>query len=543
MSKFRTLLLIPLILLVCAILGGIYGPKVAATPGDDGDAQIRTDLRSLAQVYSLVATNYAVPVKPDDIIYDGAIPGMLRELDPHSSFFDPKAFARMREDQSGRYYGVGMMVGPRANHTVVIMPFEGTPAYKAGLRPGDIIGAVNGKSTDGLSTDDVAALLKGPKGTAVTISVIRVGHAKPIEFTVIRAEVHHNSVDSYYQIRPGVEYIHLTQFTETSADEIRHIIDSLGGPARVKGVVLDLRSNPGGLLSQAVGIGDMLLAKGQVIVSHHGRSSPERVYTATHGNGGYDYPLVIIVNNFTASAAEIVSGAVQDHDRGLIIGQTTFGKGLVQTVFQLSDDTGLALTTAHYYTPSGRLIQRPYEGVSLYDYYYDHKSDTKPIDQREVKMTDTGRTVYGGGGITPDVILPDPKLSSFQQNLTDRSVFFDFSDYFLGKHESVPRDWNPDQATLNDFAAFLTKQHIPFTPTDISQNADWLKVRIKRQIFTVLYGESVGLRAMMQDDKEVQRAIQLLPQAEALELHARQVDSARQNAGLHPLSHSATRPE
>src|SRR6266704_1423966 len=293
---------------------------------------------------------------------------MLRALDPHSSFFDPKAYALIREEQRGKYYGVGMTIQPRNNKVIVIAPFVGTPAYKAGIRPGDVIIAVDGKPTDNLSTSDVAEMLKGPKGTTVRVTILREGAEKPLEFSLVRDEIPRYSVDLKFMIRPGIGYIHLAGFQETTDREVAQALEEFGD--NLKGLVLDLRGNPGGLLSEGVGVADKFLKKGAVIVSHHGRSSPEKVYRASHGNGGQEYPLVVVVNRGTASAAEIVSGAIQDHDRGLIVGETTFGKGLVQTVYPLSENTGLALTTAKYYTPSGRLIQRDYSRGSFLDYYY-----------------------------------------------------------------------------------------------------------------------------------------------------------------------------
>ena len=241
-------------------------------------------------------------------------------------------------------------------------------------------------------------MLKGPKGTHVQVTLVREGAPKPLIFDLTRDEIPHNSVDLKFEIRPGIGYIHLTMFQETTGREIN---DALQGFGDLKGLVLDLRGNPGGLLSEAVAVCDKFLHRGQTIVSQRGRAYPEQIYRATRGESGPEYPIVVLVNHGTASAAEIVSGALQDHDRALIVGETTFGKGLVQTVYQISENTGLALTTYHYYTPSGRLIQRNYNGVSLYDYYYNHDKpqDTK---DREVKLTDSGRTVYGGGGITPD---------------------------------------------------------------------------------------------------------------------------------------------
>src|SRR5438270_1106721 len=341
-SSRRSLLLVITLILACGFLGVVFAQRTGVN-ASTSDSEIRDNLRQFTQVYSLIEQNYAGPVKADKVVYNGAIPGMLRVLDPHSNFFDPKQYALLREDQRGKYYGVGMQVGPRNNKVIVMAPFVGTPAYRAGIRPGDIIAAVDGKGTDNMSTSDVADLLKGPKGTNVRITVLREGSEKPLEFNVIRDEIPRNSVDLAFMIRPGVGYIHVTGFQETTEHEVADALDKFGD---MKGLILDLRQNPGGLLSEGVGVADKFLKKGQLIVSHHGRSSPEKRYVAARGNGGKEYPLVVLVNRGTASAAEIVAGAIQDHDRGLIAGDVVFGKGLVQTVYPLSETTGLALTTA-----------------------------------------------------------------------------------------------------------------------------------------------------------------------------------------------------
>src|ERR1700758_4800428 len=398
-SNSRSLFLIVFVLALFGLLGMLFAQKVSPAAAPSSDSDVRDSLKQFTQVYETIEQNYADPVNPDKAIYNGAIPSMLHQLDPHSNFFDPKSYSQLREEQRGKYYGVGMTVGPRNNKVIVISPFVGTPAYRAGIHPGDIIVAVDGKPTDNMSTSDVADLLKGPKGTTVRITMLREGSDHPLEFAVIRDEIPRYSVDLHFMIKPGIGYMHVSGFQETTEHEVADALDKFGD---LKGLVLDLRQNPGGLLSEGVGVADKFLKKGQLIVSHHGRSSPEKRYTATHGNGGKEYPMVVLVNKGTASAAEIVAGAIQDHDRGLIVGETTFGKGLVQTVYPLSENTGLALTTAKYYTPSGRLIQRDYTGVSLYDYYYNRSdNETNTTANREVKLTDSGRTVYGGGGISP----------------------------------------------------------------------------------------------------------------------------------------------
>ncbi len=530
-SSRRTLYLAVFVLVTSGFLGMVFGQKInpAAAPG--GDSDVRDSLRQFADVYSLVEQNYAEPVNADKAIYNGAIPGMLHVLDPHSNFFDPKSYALLREDQRGKYYGVGMTVGPRNNKVIVIAPFAGTPAYRAGIRPGDIIVAVDGKPTDNMSTGDVADLLKGPKGTTVHITILREGADKPLEFAVVRDEIPRYSVDLHFLIRPGIGYLHITGFNETTEKEVSDALDQMGD---LKGLILDLRQNPGGLLSEGVGVADKFLRKGQLIVSHHGRNSPEKRYTATHGDGGKEYPLVVLVNRGTASAAEIVAGAIQDHDRGLIVGETTFGKGLVQTVYPLSENTGLALTTAHYYTPSGRLIQRDYSNVSLYDYYFERPDDSKnSTASREVKLTDSGRTVYGGGGITPDVKLDPIKSTPFQDSLLQHYAFFNYAKHYMVSHHPT-KSFEVDDATMQDFRKFLDAEKIPFTEAELLQNNDWVRSSIKSEIFVNAFGQEEGLKVRAEADPEVLKGLDLLPQAKQLAENARHV--VAQRASATPLS-------
>jgi carboxyl-terminal processing protease len=518
----RAIFTLILFFTVCAVVGSVMQRKVGAQSSQD-ESQIRDNLKTFTNVYALVEQNYAEPItgdKADSAIYDGAIPGMLRVLDPHSNFYDPKSYAKMREDQRGHYYGVGMVIQQQGNKVFVITPYENTPSFRAGIRPGDVISAIDGKTAEGMSSDLVAKALKGPKGTHVQVTMIREGQPKPLVFDLIRDEIPHPSVDLAFEIRPGVGYIHLTQFQETTAQEV---VDSINGFGNLHGLVFDLRNNPGGLLSQAVEVCDHLLSKGQTIVSQRGRAYPDQVYTATHGNDGKTFPIVVLVNRNTASAAEIVSGALQDHDRALIVGETTFGKGLVQTVYNLSENTGLALTTYHYYTPSGRLIQRNYAGISLYDYYYNHAGASTPdSSNHEVKMTDSGRTVYGGGGISPDEKVESPKSSDFQDELIYKQAFFHFAAHYLS-NRTVDKTFQVDDAVMKDFKDFLTSQNIPWTDADINGASDWVKVSIKQYVLTSQLGQLQGLRVMAEWDPSIQKALTFLPEAQALEDNAHKV--------------------
>jgi carboxyl-terminal processing protease len=529
-SSRRSFFAVFLVILLCGCLGVVFGQRIGnGSPVGDGD--VRDSLRSFTQVYDVVEQNYAEVVDANKAIYNGAIPGMLRVLDPHSNFFDPKSYALLREEQSGKYYGVGMQVGPRNNKVIVIAPFAGAPAYRAGIRPGDIIVAVDGKPTDNMSVSEVAELLKGPKGTAVKISILREGSDKPVEFAVVRDEIPRHSVDLHFMIRPGIGYLHISGFQETTDQEVSKALDAMGD---LSGLILDLRQNPGGLLSEGVSVADKFLRKGQVIVSHHGRNSPEKVYHAQHGNGGKEFPLVVLVNRGSASAAEIVAGAIQDHDRGLIAGETTFGKGLVQTVYPLSENTGLALTTAKYYTPSGRLIQRDYTGVSLYDYYYarEGSSPENPTQNHDVKLTDSGRTVYGGGGITPDVKLPAIKSNKFQDGLLQKYAFFNFSKHYIAIHKGIGKNFTVDDAVLQEFRRYLDDQKIPFTEGDLTDNLDWVKSSIKTELFISQFGQEEGLRVQAESDPNVTKALDLLPQAKQLAENARKIVAEHSNPRL-----------
>jgi carboxyl-terminal processing protease len=520
--------------LLCALLGGLYGQTVVATTtGDDSDVQ--TSFNAFTKVYDVVEQNYAEPLDPDSAIFGasdtslGAIPGMLRTLDPHSNFFDPRSFTRLREDQEGKYFGVGMSIRGVPGKlgkmvTVVVQPMPGSPAFRAGIHPGDIIVSVNGQSTDGMSSTDVASKLKGPKGTVVTFAVSREGIEKPVEFTITRDEISRKSVDEAFFIRPGIAYIRILSFNETTNDELTDALNQMGDKG-IQGLILDLRGNPGGLLNQAVEVTDHFLERNQLIVYHYGRRSPEKKYTARNGNDGKEYPIVVLINRFSASAAEIVTGALQDHDRALVMGEPSFGKGLVQTVMPLSEHTALALTTAHYYTPSGRLIQRDYSDVSLYDYYYHYNEG--PADHSDARLTDGGRTMYGGRGITPDIVVEEPKLSTVATHLLQHGAFFDFGKYYLAKHKTIPETFEVTDEVLQEFKTFLDSKKIKITDANIKENAEFIKRRIRAQLVLVIYGEDKAGKIAIENDYLVGKALDHLGQARELMASAKKFMAAK----------------
>jgi len=529
-SSKRGVVVLIAVLGISAVLGGLFGPTLRARASSNSDTQLQDSVKSFTRVLSVVQRNYADPVDTDKVIYDGAIPGMLHVLDPHSNFFDPKQYALFKEEQQGKYYGVGMTISQRDNQTVVLAPFVGSPAYKAGIRPGDIVLKVEGKSCDGLTGTEVADMLKGPKGTVVHISLGREGWDKPIEVTVTRDEIYRPAVEFFTMLKPGIGYVRLISFSETTDSDVAEALKQLDYP-KLDGLVFDLRNNGGGLLNQAVGLADMFLDKNEIVVSHRGRSSPERRYYAVRGNQGIGVPLVVLINGQSASASEIVAGAIQDHDRGLVVGENSFGKGLVQTQLPLSEDTALLLTTARYYTPSGRLIQRDYKNVSLYDYHYNPQRPKQP----EVKLTDSGRQVFGQGGITPDDFVAAPKQDDFQLSLFRRGVFYatpqgvgDFTRFYLSAKPDVTKDFVANDEVINEFRKYLDKQHIKYTEPEIQENLTWLKLQIKREVFTSVFGLNEGFKIALQDDPQLEKAVELIPQSRALYQNARKIVAERQ---------------
>src|ERR1700723_1627260 len=468
-SSKRGVVVLIAVLGISAVLGGLIGPTLRAHASSSSDAQLQDSVKSFTRVLSVVERNYADPVDTDKVIYDGAIPGMLHVLDPHSNFFDPKQYALFKEEQQGKYYGVGMTISQRENQTVVLAPFVGSPAYKAGIRPGDIVLRVEGKSCDGLTGTEVADMLKGPKGTVVHISLGREGWDKPIEVTVTRDEISRPAVEFFTMLKPGIGYVRLVSFSETTDSDVADALKQLDYP-KLDGLVFDIRNNGGGLLSQAVALPDMFSYKNEMVVSPRGRSSPERRYYAVRGNQGIGVPLVVLINGQSASASEIVAGAIQDHDRGLVVGENSFGKGLVQTQLPLSEETALLLTTARYYTPSGRLIQRDYKNVSLYDYHYNPQS-AKP---------------------------------------------------------EITKDFVANDEVINEFRKYLDKQHIKYTEPEIQENLTWLKLQIKREVFTSAFGLNEGFKIALQDDPQLEKAVELIPQSRALYQNARKIVAERQ---------------
>ncbi len=516
-SPSRAFFCLVLVLMISAILGGVFGGQVRATT--KGEEDVDTAMKHFSTILGLVEENYASDVDSDKAVY-GAIDGMLRTLDPHSKFFDPKAFTSLREDQRGKYYGLGITVTTRFGKvTVVSPPFVGSPAEKVGLRVGDVISQVNGESTNGMDLNEVVSKLKGPRGTSVKIKVIRPGVEEPIEMNPIRDEIAKFTINNAFQIRPRIGYIRLDSFAETTGQELRDALKKVD-VKNLDGLVFDLRNNPGGLLQEAIEVGETFLQKGQLIVETRGRTrGSNHQYPSQKLNSENTFPLVVLINPQSASASEIVAGALQDHDRALIVGQTSFGKGLVQSVYPLSKSAGLALTTQKWYTPSGRLIQRDYSQISQFD-YYNHRETVAP-QKNDIKRSDIGRVVYGGGGITPDYIVEEPKVTEFQTMLAAKYAVYTFVRDFLSKNPPIDQSFQVSDPLMDQFKQHMTKRGIQFNDKDFADNRDYIKRAIKYEIFYNRLGVAEAGRVLLDGDPQVVKAIDLIPEAKDLASKAR----------------------
>lgn len=523
MKRYPSLTLVVIVILLASLAGGFWGNRVQATskPSEDFNQMLRT----YTEVLDIAEDHYADPVDVQKTVYD-SIRGMLKTLDPHSTFFDPKSFAQFREDQRGNFYGLGITIQIRNTKPTVVSPIPGTPAYRLGIRSGDIIVKIEGKSTEGLSIQDVVDQLRGPKGTTVNITIQREGISELLDFSIVRDEIPHLSIPYTFFIKPKVGYIRIDSFTETTEKEINDGLKKLGDD--LEGLILDLRSNPGGYLQAAIAVADRFLKGGQDVLVTKGRlNSANHRYPAPKGTEGTNFPMVVLINGGSASASEIVAGAIQDHDRGLIVGETSFGKGLVQTVFPLSQGAGVSLTTAKWYTPSGRLIQRDYTHKSFWDYYYGSKEkDVKPT---ETKLTDGGREVYGGGGIIPDVKVDIPRLNKFQTLLLSNWGFFKFIRAYNVSHPNPDRSFEVNDPILNEFRHYLDTNNIHFQESDFVDNLDFVKKQIKYEYVLSHFGQEEYQKTILEGDPQVAKAMELLPQAKALFTNAKKIMASKES--------------
>jgi len=507
--KRRQTVLVALLAIGSAAL--VFRPVAYAASSDE---DMINGIRAITDAYSLIEKNFADPVSSEQVLYQGAIPGMLHTLDPHSNFLDPDEWREAQRRQSAQYYGVGMELTTDGDAVVVGQPFPNSPAAGVGLRRGDIIIGVDKQDVHMLDLGAVANLLRGPRGTQVTVTVQREGFAQPISFTVTRAAIQTSLVDAFW-LKPGIAYLKITSFESQSvAPDVEAALKRLG-ESTINGLVLDLRENPGGLVTDAVSVAGRFLRSGQTVVSHRGRAEAEQVFRAKPQAEGQKYPIVVLVNRRSASAAEIVAGALQDHDRAWILGETTFGKGLVQGQYELSEGAALVLTIAHYYTPSGRLIQRDYQHRSFFDYYYAGRNDGPNL--ADVKATDSGRKVFGGGGITPDEQFNPPHYSLFERRLAASGALFHFgSVYFSGKNPQLPENWVPDNAAIEKFRAYLRDLQFPVTDQEFSADRQFVSDQIRFELYRRAFGRQDADRAAIQSDPEVGQAIDSMPKAQAL---------------------------
>jgi carboxyl-terminal processing protease len=494
------------------VLAPLYGPQIAARAATPVQDELDKNMKALTGAFSILEQNFADPVSSEKAIYSGAIPGMLRTLDPHSNFLEPNEYQDMQRKQRAQYYGIGMMITMDGSKVIAMEPFPGSPAWNADLRRGDTIVAVDGVDVTKKNSQDVADMLRGPKGTQVKVSVMREGATAPVVATVTRGGIETSLVDAFW-VKPGIAYLKVTSFeAQNVSRDVENALKDLD-ESKVNGLVLDLRENRGGLVTEAVSLAGRFLRDGQVVVSHRGRAEKEQVFKAKSNAAAQKYPIVVLVNGNSASASEIVSGALQDHDRALIMGETTFGKGLVQAQFPLGEGAALLLTIAHYYTPSGRLIQRDYTKKSFFDYYY-AKRDTS--NQDDVKPTDTGRKVFGGGGITPDEKY-EAKPSLFQRRIANSSAIFRFaSTYFGPKKATLPKNWTPDQEVMSRFKDYLYSKNFPFTDAEFERDKKFVAEQLRDEFYMRAFDKKTSERAQIIDDPEVAKAVETLPKAESL---------------------------
>jgi carboxyl-terminal processing protease len=554
--------IVALALLISAtIVGGmadIIKKRPSPNRGTNKPVVSRDVMEDYQQAVQIIGTEYA-----GDVDYEkatqAAIQGMLWTLDPHSMYFPRVEFNKLKEDQDSRLIGIGVTILRHRDGVYVQSAVEGTPAARAGLRYGDRIVEVDGKDARDWTSEQVSKNVRGERGEPVRIKVERAGSQVPQTFTIIREAVPLPSIRNAYMIRPGIAYIGLTGgFQHTTSDELQESLTRLKAQG-MRQIILDIRGNPGGLLDQAIDVASEFLPRGQTVVSVRGRTEYKEpyVYRSTVTDPE-DFPLVVIINRNSASASEIVAGAIQDHGRGLIVGQTSFGKGLVQRVFQLPFGTGLTLTTAKYYTPYGRSLQRDYSNGSLYDYYSRHDEDDEdlppaktprtpaqtnvdPAQQSTPEPTPTpagpavqtaaGRVFYGGGGITPDIDVKPLQITPLRGRIAEAAFYFTrelaagqipgLESYRIDKtdfdHNLRQNDYQMGEAVVKAFREFVQRDgNLGIQPAQIDEEMDFLKLRIREELVTAAYASDAGARVLLDSDPQVLRALEALPEAKRL---------------------------
>lgn len=521
----RSVALRPAALILLTLTLAVAAPLVMARAGGD-EQRLLDRFREYTDLLE-AASYWSVEEIPEEELVYSSIRGMMSSLDPHSAFLEPTSYDRMRESQSGSYFGVGLLVTQRNNRVTVVSAHEGAPAGRVGVRAGDVISHVDGVSTDQLEYEEVVRRLKGPKGTTVEVNVLRAGLDEPIVFTITRAAIETNSVPTALIIRPGVGYVRITDFTETTGREFEQAMADL----RTKGMkklVLDLRGNGGGLLDAAIAVTDHFVGSGEMIVYTKGRARDAgQEYLAPGKYANADLPVVVLIDHGSASASEIVAGAIQDHDRGLVAGQTSWGKGLVQSVYTLPYNAGLALTTSRYYTPSGRNIQRDY--TSLFDYYVANPEPEKREDLPSY-VTATGRKVAGGGGITPDVELPRLTLERATQRVEAAGILFDLGVELARKTEEVPSqivvtDAMFDQVRARSLERSIVTAEAMKKALESAEDRNYLRSALLAEIIAARFGYRASYPARVSSDPQISAAAELMGEAEKLAQRSREASA------------------
>jgi carboxyl-terminal processing protease len=517
---------------VSAVAGGLFGRGVAQSQD-----RLTENYRTFTAALSVIESRYVEKVESDRLVY-GAISGMLQTLDPHSSFMDPRQYAQLRERQEGRYYGLGITISVVDGDITVQGIFEGSPAYKLGIRRGDIIAKIDGEDAKGWTSDQAVRKLRGPKGTSVEVSIKRPGGEGLIPIAVQRDEITIPSIPAYFMVDQQTGYIRLQDFAENTDRDLGRALDDLSEKG-MKRLLLDLRSNAGGPLDQAILVSNRFLQKGAMIVYTRGRvPNSDHDFHAMEESEYTTLPLIVLANRNSASASEIVSGALQDHDRALIVGETTFGKALVQSIYRVSQGAGLALTTARYYTPSGRLIQRPWDGT--FDEYLSYtlrdQDANRTHDPKDLKYTDSGRRVYSGGGIEPDKRLDGPvegfNPSRLGRTLYARQLFSGYAQRFSAVGDTRPGatgkdrkfvspDFSVDAGMVNDFKSFVTSQGVKMDDAGFEADLTFIKAMIRYDIDTALFGIVAARKHLIETDPQAQFALSLFREAEQLTQLAR----------------------
>jgi carboxyl-terminal processing protease len=472
---------------------------LAAPPPDDAADQLARDLKKMIDVFAIADREGADPVVPDQAFYQGAIPGMLKVLDPHSVFFDPGQFEQLKQMQKSESKGFGTIVSVLPGRVIILQTLEGTPSAKSGLTAGDEILAINGYELARLEFEQLVQLLTVARQQEAQMYVRRPGNARILQFTLKPELVDAPSIDRAFLLAPEIGYVRIASFEDATGKLAREKIESLGGE-KLKGLVIDLRNNPGGAVQAALETASLFLEPDQLVFSVKGRSAKTeeiRVAKLTHP---YKFPVAVLINAKSASASEILSGALQDHDRATVLGEPSYGKGLVQRVFSLSSNSGLALTTAFYYTPSGRSIQKPLAFGQL---------DSKAIVPSGSFHTDSGRTVLGGGGIQPDQAVVPAELSRLEMVLDASGIVTTFATEYLQAHE-IASDFDVTPELLDQLRVFLSASKIQPPVSDFLRDRAWIQSRLKQEILSLKFGVAKGDEVEMQRDLVVQTAMKKL---------------------------------